>query len=247
MTINMFKEFAPRIVSEDPTRQAIMQPCRNGCHAYATDGRIALVCETCDQSFKPDDELGARNVTISLNDYIVQFNTALMHGNCEAFSLDAGRLGIAVTLTFDNLAPSMDYLRTYEPDPDDPDDVASTESVRFVRERYSRVILPNRGRSVIAGYYAAIVADILAATDTNVAYVRHDIKNSPVFIKGKRWYLILMPLRATSDFGKTYWTDVGAIADAATGKLLHGYDKDNGDRANLDALRFPAENSTTER
>lgn len=239
MTIDKFKDFAPRCVSEDVTRPALMQPCRNGCHAYVSDGRIALICETCDQSFKLDDDVGARNVTAHLNDRIIKFNTALMRRDCEAFSLNATRLSTAAAATFDNLEPSMDYLRTYEPDPDDLDDVATTETVRFVRERYSRVILPNRGRTVIAGHYAAILADVLAATGTSCAYVRHDIKNSPIYAKGENWYLILMPLRANHDFGETRWMDASAIADAATGKLLHGYNKDEPDRVDLDALRFP--------
>lgn len=239
MTIDEFKQFAPRIVSEDVSRPSIMQPCRNGCHAYATDGRIALIFETCDQSFKLDDEVDARNVTTHLNNYIIEFNTAITRGKCEAFCLDAALLRIAARATFDNLAPSLDYLRTYEPDPDDPDDVPATETVRFVYERYSRVILPDRGRTVIAGYYADIIADILAATDTSCAYVRHDIKNSPIFTQGKYWCLILMPLRATHDFGEARWMDASAIADAATGELLHGYNIDEPDRADLDALRFP--------
>lgn len=241
MTIDEFKSFAPRIVSEDDTRRALTQPCRNGCHAYVSDGRIALVCETCDTSLNTDDETGARSVTIALGGYIVSFNTALTRGDCEVFSLDASRLRIAARATFDDLEPSMDYLRSYEPDPDDPDDIASTESVRFVRERYSRVILPNRGRSVIAGYYADILADVLTLTDIHCAYVQHGVKNSPIYAKGENWYLMVMPLRGTSSFGETRWLEASAIADAATGELVHSYDSDgNGpDRADLDALRFP--------
>lgn len=243
MTIEQFKEFAPRIVSEDETRRALMYPCCNGCRAYASDGRIALIIKTCyTSSFKTDDETGVRVVTTSLNDCINAFDAALERGNCEAFSIDADRLRNAARATFDDLEPSMDYLRSYEPDPDDLDDVASTESVRFVRERYSRVILPNRGRSVIAGYYADILADVLAATDTHCAYVRHYIKDSPIYAKGANWYLIVMPIRTDCGYGgEKRWMNDSAIADAATGELVHSYDPDgNGpDRADMDVLRFP--------
>ena len=241
MTIDDFKLFAPRIASEDETRRALQQPFRFQRRAYVTDGRIALVIETCDDSLMKAEEAGTTTVALQLNKYTIEFDAAIHLGNCEAFSLDAGRLGIAATLTFGDLEPSMDFLRSYEPDPDDPDDVASTESVRFVRERYSRVILPNRGRSVIAGYYADILSEVLALTNTHCAYVRHDLKNSPIYAKGENWYLIVMPLRGTSSFGETRWLEASAIADAANGALVHRYDPDgNGpDRADLDELRFP--------
>lgn len=241
MTIDDFKLFAPRIASEDETRRALQQPFRFQRRAYVTDGRIALVIETCDDSLMKAEEAGATTVALQLNKYTIAFDAALHLGNCEAFSLDAGRLGIAATLTFGDLEPSMDYLRSYEPDSDDPDDVASTESVRFVRERYSHVILPNRGRSVIAGYYADILNEVLALTNTHCAYVRHDLKNSPIYAKGENWYLMVMPLRAEPTFGETGWMVAASVADAATGELLHSYypDDDEEGRVDLYKLRFP--------
>ena len=240
ITIDQFKMFAQRCVSEDVSRPALMQPVRKNERVYVSDGRIALICETGDNtSIKSHEEVaGSFGMTVGLDDYISHFNAALEHGNCEAFSV--AHLHAAVRATFDNLAPSLDYLRTYEPDPDDLDDEVSVESVRFVYERYSCVILPNRRRSVIAGYYADIIADILAVTGTSCAYVRLKIKNSPIYAKGENWHLILMPLRATHEYGDVRWMSASAIADAATGELLHGYNKEEPDRVDIDALRFPA-------
>ena len=49
--------------------------------------------------------------------------------------------------------------------------------------------------------------------------------------------VILMPLRNTHEFGETRWLDACAIADAATGELLHSYG--DAKQVDLDTLRFP--------
>ena len=237
MTIKEFKLFAPRIASEDDTRRPIQQPFRHGGRAYVTDGRFALVLEACDASLVTAEEAGATTAALQLDKYITAFGAANDLDRCEAF--DVLHLRDAARATFDDLAPCVDRLRVYEADPSDPGDVSTTESVRFVRQRYAFVILPNRGRSVIAAHFADVLADVLAATDTRCAYVRHDIKNSPIYACGVNWHMLIMPLRANLEFGETGWMTASAIADAATGELVHHYDYDDPTRVNLDELRFP--------
>lgn len=241
MTIYEFKLFAERCVSEDVTRPKLQQPCRDTRRTYVSDGRIALIIEASDPSFKTFSETGTESVVNQLTNRINSFNAALERGDdaCEKFRIDAARLRTAAHATFCDLEPSMDYLRHYEPDPDDLDDVATTETVRFVYQRYAFVILNDRLRTVIAGYYADILADVLAATDTRYAYIYQTHADSAIYVKGENWYLILMPLRGKPEFGEAHWMVAGAIADAATGELLHSYENnDEIPRADMDVLRW---------
>ena len=242
MTIDEFKLFAPRIASEDETRRALRRPFRFQRRAYVTDGRVALVLdEACDASLVTAVEAGATTAALQLDKHITAFAAANVLGCCEMFGLDAALLRAAARATFADLEPSMDYLRSHEADPDDPGDVSTTESVRFVHERYSRVILPDCGRTVVAGHFADILADVLAATGARHACVRHDIRSVPVYAGGENWHLMIMPLRAELTFGETGWMVAASVADAATGELLHSYypDDDEEGRVDLCKLRFP--------
>lgn len=233
MTIEEFRLFAERCVSEDVTRPALTKAFRAGARAYVTDGRIALALDLTGDMDASGIEYNYSHLPGMCDKYITDFCSALSAGKCEAFSLDAAKLRTAAAATFADLKPHEDYLRNC-----DSDDVADVETLRFVHERFSRVILPDRSRTVIAGYFAAILADILSATNAGVAYIRHDIKNSPIFAGGANWTVMLMPLRNTHEFGETRWLDASAIADAATGELLHSYG-DPGGPVDLDTLRFP--------
>lgn len=237
MTIDQFKLFAERCVSEDVTRPALTKAFRAGARAYVTDGRIALALDLTEDMDVSGIEYSYSHIPGMIDTYITDFCSALSAGNCEAFSLDAAKLRAAAAATFADLKPEGDYLRTHEADPDDPDDVPTMETLRFVHERFSRVILPDRSRTVIAGYYAAVLADIFAATNAGVAYIRHDITNSPICARGANWTVMLMPLRNTHEFGETRWLDASAVADAATGELLHSYG--DAKQIDLDTLRFP--------
>lgn len=239
MTIEEFKLFAERCVSEDVTRPALAKAFRAGARAYVTDGRIALALDLTGDMDVSGIEYSYSHIPGMIDKYITDFCSALSAGKCEAFSLDAAKLRAAATATFADLKPEEDHLRTYEADPDDPDDVPTMETLRFVHCRYSRVILPDRSRTVIAGYYAAVLADIFAATNAGVAYIRHDITNSPICARGANWAVMLMPLRNTHEFGETRWLDASAVADAATGELLHSYG--DAKQIDLDTLRFPGE------
>ena len=239
MTIEEFTLFAERCVSEDVTRPALAKPFRAGARAYVTDGRIALALDLTGDMDVSGIEYSYSHIPGMIDKYITDFCSALSAGKCEAFSLDATKLRTAAAATFADLKPHEDYLRTYEADPDDPDDVTIMEALRFVHCRYSRVILPDRSRTVIAGYYAADLADIFDATHAGVAYIRHDITNPPICARGANWTVMLMPLRNTHEFGETRWLDASAIADAATGELLHSYG--DAEQIDLDTLRFPRE------
>lgn len=238
MTIEEFKLFAERCVSEDVTRPALAKAFRAGARAYVTDGRIALALDLAEDMDVSDIEYSYSHIPGMIDNHITDFCSALSAGKCEAFSLDAAKLRTAAAATFADLKPHEDYFRTYEADPDDPDDATTIETLRFVHCRYSRVILPNRSRTVIAGYYAAVLADILAATNAGVAYIRHGVWRAPIFVRGANLTVMLMPLRTTHEFGETRWLDVCAVADAATGELLHSYG--DAKQIDLNALRFPA-------
>ena len=237
MTIEEFKLFAERCVSEDVTRPGFTKAFRAGARAYVTDGRIALALDLTGDMDVSGIEYSYSHIPGMIDKYITDFCSALSAGKCEAFSLDAAKLRAAADATFADLKPHEDYLRIYEPDPDDPDDERSEESIRYVHERYSRVILPDRGQTIIAGHFAAILADVLAETNTSVAYTRRAVKDSAIFTFGENWYLLLMPLRTDSCLISTRWLDASAIADAATGKLLLSYG--DAKQIDLDALRFP--------
>ena len=237
MTIEEFKLFAERCVSEDVTRTALQKPFRAGARAYVTDGRIVLAVDLTGDMDVSGIEYSYSHIPGMIDKYIADFGSALSIGKCEAFSLDAAKLHTAAAATFADLKPEEDFLRTYEADPDDPDDVPTMETLRYVHERFSRVILPDRSLSVIAGCYAAVLADIFAATNAGVAYIRHDIENSPICARGANWAVMLMPLRIEHKFGETRWLDASAIADAATGELLHSYG--DAKQIDLDTLRFP--------
>lgn len=238
MSIEEFKLFAERCVSEDVTRPSLTKPFRAGARAYVTDGYIALALDLTGDMDVSGIEYSYSHIPGMIDKYITDFCSALSAGKCEAFSLDAAKLRTAAAATFADLKPHEDYLRTYEADPDDPDDVTTVATLRFVHRRYSRVILPDHSHSVIAGYYAAVLADILAATNAGVAYIRHDITNLPICARGANWTVMLMPLCNTHEFGETRWLDASAVADAATGELLHSYG--DAKQIDLNALLFPA-------
>lgn len=241
MTIEEFKLFAERCVSEDVTRPALTKAFRAGARAYVTDGRIALALDLAEDMDVSGIEYSYSHIPGMIDKYITDFCcSALSSWDCECFTLDAAKLRAAATATFADLKPHEDYLRTYEADPDDPDDVTTMETLRFVHCRYSCVILPDRSRTVIAGYYAAVLADIFDAMNVGVAYIRQNITNPHICVRGTNWTVMLMPLRNTHEFGETRWLDASAIADAATGELLHSYG-DPGGPVDLDTLRLPRE------
>ena len=100
------------------------------------------------------------------------------------------------------------------------------------------VILTNVARTVIAGYYASVVANCCLIGGKARAYMdkRHG-DGGPLYLAGQGWELLLMPLRVRGCTGDNL-CDAASVADAATGLLVSR-------RAfgcfNLDKLRFPQE------
>lgn len=240
MTITEFKYLAGLCVSEDVTRPALRSAFYWGGTAIATDGRIALVADAKPGDLPAADEDQQRLAQSLHGEMLPEARKDVANGKYEEFELDIDKLVAAVKAVEEDIAPEMDELRHYEPDPDDPDDAPSEESERFVLSRYTMVILPNVERTIIAGYYASVVANCCLIGGKARAYMdkRHG-DGGPLYLAGQGWELLLMPLRVrgcTRD--RNNLCDAASVADAATGLLVN---RRAAGRFNLDKLRFPQE------
>lgn len=240
MTSTEFKYLAGLCVSEDVTRPALRCCFYWGGSAIVTDGRIALVADAEPGDLPASDEAQQRLAQSIHGELLPKARKNVANGKYEEFELDIDKLAVAVAAVETAIAPEMAELRHYEADPDDPDDAPSEESERFVLSRYAMVILPNARRTVIAGYYASVVANCCLIGGKARAYMdkRHG-DGGPLYLVGQGWELLLMPLRVR---GCT-WTrdnlcDAAFVADAATGLLVN---RRAAGRFNLDKLRFPQE------
>lgn len=238
MTSTEFKYLAGGCVSEDETRPALRSAFYWGGTAIATDGRIALVADAKPGDLPAADEAQQRLAQSLLGEMLPEARKKVANGKYEEFELDIDMLVVAVAAVETDIAPEMDELRHYEPDPDDPDDFPSEESERFVLSRYTMVILPNARRTVIAGYYASVVANCCLIGGKARAYMdkRHG-DGGPLYLAGQGWELLLMPLYVRG-YARNDLCHAASVADAATGLLVN---RRAAGCFNLDKLRFPQE------
>ena len=240
MTSTEFKYLAGLCVSEDVMRPALRSAFYWGGTAIVTDGRIALVADAEPGDLPAADEAQQHLAQSLHGEMLPEARKKVANGKYEEFKLDIDRLVVAVAAVETDIAPEMDELRHYEPDPDDPDDFPSEESERFVLSRYTMVILPNVARTVIAGYYASVVANCCLIGGNARAYMdkRHG-DGGPLYLAGQGWELLLMPLYVRGRTGtRDNLCDAASVADAATGLLVN---RRAAGRFNLDKLRFPRE------
>lgn len=235
MTSTEFKHLAGFCVSEDVTRPAMRSAFYWGGSALATDGRIALVADAKPVDLPASDEAQQRLAQSLHGEMLPEARKNVANGKYEEFKLDIDKLAAAVRAVVGDIAPEMAELRHNEPDPDDPDDVPSEDSERFVLSMYTMVILPNARRTVIAGYYASVVASCCLIGGNARAYMdKLHGDSDPLYLAGQGWELLLLPLR-TSGYGGSI-CPAASVADAATGLLVN---RRAAGCFNLDKLRFP--------
>ena len=236
MTEEQFKEFAKRIVSEDETRIALRNAFRWDGYSIVSDGRIALVVEKAFESLPLAEEGSQESVARSLLNEILPQQSK---DEWVPFDLDIDLLGRAAAETAQDIAPEMEELRHYKADPDDPDDMDSEESERYVLTMHTYVIMPDQRRSVIAGYYASVIADICKGCTTSVCASKES-SNKVIFFNSSDWQIGIMPIRMDG-VDRSYYDDKitgKAIADAKTGKLV--WRRLSGE-CQIDMLRFQKE------
>lgn len=238
MTSTEFKHLASFCVNEDETRPAIRSAFYWGGSALATDGRIALVADAKPGDLPAADEAQQHFAQSLCGKMLPEAWKNVANGKYEEFELDVDKLVVAVKAVEEDIAPEMAELRHYEPDPDDPDDFPSEESERFVLSRYTMVILPNVERTVIAGYYASVVANCCLIGGKARAYMdkRHG-DGGPLYLAGQGWELLLMPLYVRG-YARNGHCHAASVADAATGLLVN---RRAAGCFNLDKFRFPQE------
>lgn len=237
MTCAEFATLAPRLVTEDVLRPKLQQPWRTDRRTYATDARFALIFDSCVWTAETEAAAGAAKLTQTLESMAADIDSFTASARCETVELDVARLRAAIRATYDDLAKSEMFLHTYEPDDSDPDDEPRIESVRWMRSVFSRVILPDRRRTVLAGYYAEILADMLDTFGVKHICVPPNVKRAmPICATGDNWRLLIMPIYC-GDGRPPYLMPAAAVADAATGELVHHYE---GGQVDCHRLRFPA-------
>ena len=233
MTPSEFLSIAPMFTGEDVMRPALCSPFRHGHHLFASDGRIAIVCDAdgIDADFiKETPDENQRNVADRLmKNYVEKIQLRIVVGDYDDFPL--GNLTEAVCAAFADVEPEMMWLRANSPDDDDPDADGSPDSVRYVHEVFTSVIMANGQRSVIAGYHASLIAGLSKFYGLVSAYADMCNPNLPLFFQGDNWRCIVMPIyvRAPGFFSSR------SIADAKTGALVHSR---NDRELNIDFLRF---------
>lgn len=236
MTEEQFKEFAERIVSEDVTRPALRNAFRWEGHSIVTDARIALVVDTAFESL-PEAKDGQESIAASLvKRMIPDIGRKLSLGKYGYFSLDSDLLLRAAVAVKEDLKPDMDELRHYKADPDDPDDVDSEYSERYIYSIRTNVIMPDERRTVVSGYYARLVADIsLRCGRLVAACADRKLARDTLWFRGTGWSVLLQPLHCR-DNGDHSWNRHNAIADARTGELVWSHSNDG--KCNIRNLRF---------
>ena len=235
MTASEFMAIAPMFASEDGSRKSLSASFRLGHHLFVTDGRIALVG---DASGLDADEIrgtsDASQMNVGnrlLNEHISVVESKIDSGAyCE---YDLRNIGEAVCEVFASIEPEMMWLRMNEPDPDNLDSDGIPNSVRYVHDTFSVIIMANPARTVISGYYASLIVGLMGYFGSVRAYADKDDPHAELYFSGDNWDCVLMP-RRVKDHGDGWDNYLGcAIADAASGQLVHR----RGSTINVDALR----------
>ena len=223
MTPSEFYSIAPLFISEEETRRALCSAFRHRHHLFASDGRIALICDAhcveADCINETADESQRGIADSLLKDYVVKIQKRI-GGWYEPFPL--GKLAEAACAAFADVEPEMMWLRSNAVDDDDPEANGDLDSVRYVHEAFTSVILANKPRSLIAGYYASLIAGLAKFYGPVDAYTDPIDPHAPLFFRGDNWRCILMPRLVKPRNGNWEWDYYGgcSIADAATGELV---------------------------
>lgn len=242
MTASEFMAIAPMFASEDVTRPSFHKPFRYGDRLFATDGRIALSYRARFTEFRKIAETtDDQRLTIgkSIMGMIESNDAKIASGKYQGFGLCS--MMEAVIAAFANVEPEMMWLRANELDDDDPDEDDSPDSVRCVHEMFTCVIMANPARSLIAGYYASLIAGLVKYHGPVEAYADENDPHAMLYFRGPDWNCVLMPRMVCSKGTSWEWNRFGecSIADAWTGSLVHGRDEEN--NPDIDALRKGAE------
>ena len=227
MTASEFMAIAPMFASEDVCRPSMCHPFRHKNNLFVTDGRIALACDAsgldADEIQETKDKMQRHIGDRIVNDHLKECEDKIESGEYRSYSLD-GVCG-AVCAAFANVEPEMMWLRMNEPD-DDPAENFEPDSVRFVHQTFTAVIMANPARSVISGYYASLIVGLMANFGPVDAFANLKDTHDRLYFRGPRWKCVLMP-RLTKSRGVCFeWNYYGgcAIADAKTGKLVWSRD-----------------------
>lgn len=238
MKCKEFMAIAPMFASEDVTRPSLHTPFRHGNNLFVTDGRIALVCDAnCLAAAEISEDINERQRDIGdrLLKSIETLKSKIDSGEYRGYGLCS--IAEAVVAAFANVEPEMMWLRTNEPDEDDPDADGAPNSVRYVHEAFTAVIMANPARSLVAGYYASLISSLVKYHGPVAAYADLHDPHAPLYFSGDNWHCILMP-RLVNARGNNFLWDYyggGAIADAATGNLVWGREEDG--NPDINALR----------
>lgn len=239
MTPSEFFSIAPLFISEDETRRALCSAFRHGHHLFASDGRIALVGDAtrtdADEISETSDEYQRGLADRLMKNYVEKIQLRIAVGDYMVFPL--GKLVEAVCAAFNDVEPEMMWLRANSPDDDDPDADGSPDSVRYVHEAFTSVIMANGQRSVIAGYYASLIAGLSKFYGSVSAYADTCDPHAPLFFQGDNWRCIVMPRLVTKHGISFEWDYYGgcSIADAKTGALVRPRNEREPD---IDVLRL---------
>ena len=217
MKADEFMAIAHFFTSEDVTRPSFNTPFRHGDHLFATDGRIAIAYDGTDigeiqeTSNETQKQIGDRII----NDHFGVCKQKIASGEYRKYEI--GKIKDAVCAVFANVEPEMMWLRSNALDDDDPEANGDLDSVRYVHEAFTSVIMANPARSVVAGYYASLIYGLDKIFGPAEAY--SDVRNphDMLFFLGSCWKCVLMPRLA-----KGFIHSHCAIADAITGKLVWG-------------------------
>ena len=225
MKASEFMAIAPMFTGEDVTRPAFSTPFRHGHHLFATDGRIALACDAsgldADEIQETPDETQRHIGERIINDHFKSCEDKIANREYRRFSLEG--VCAAMCAAFANVEPEMMWLRMNDPDADDPDADFEPDSVRHVHEAFTSIIMANKARSIVAGYYASLIVGLMANFDPVDAYAS-DNPHDMLYFRGDNWKCVLMPRLVKSKGICHEFNLYGgcAIADARTGKLVWG-------------------------
>lgn len=246
MTIDEFRAIAPMFASEDVTRPSFHTPFRYKDYMFVTDGRIALACRFYGFSF------GGIAETTNARQKDIGERIIRNHIEATEAKIDSGKycgygmcsITEAVVAAFANVEPEMMYLRSKILDDDDPEADCLPNSVRYVHEAFTAVILANPARSMIAGYYASLIAGLMKYQGPVEAYADRNDPHAMLYFRGKNWCCQLMPRIVEKRGSNFMWDFYGgcAISDASTGDLVWGRDEDR--CPDIDALRAGGHNET---
>lgn len=230
--------FLCRFCSDDVTHPSLHSPWLDHGKCYATDGRIAIRLDhslaptSIERKVNADPPLHASR---DIDKWISEGCDSVKYHRLEALPLDFVPLRLAALAALDSAredARSDGVPERVE----DPEEMNLEETA----EQNSCVILPGKSRMVIAAKYANLICDAVDSFGdcAAFAYLRtskdRKFKNDfyRILFIGGRYDILLMALRTDIPFYRD------AVADAATGTLVHSASDPETTALGIDALRF---------